>query len=588
MPAAPGRSAPFSRLARTFDELERTSSSTAMIGILARFLPKLPSADVGYTAHLLSGSVGPSFSAPEFGMAGKMVARAVAQACNVPAERVQRLAVQSGDLGDVAERLSSGRRSGLTIAAVFVSLTRIARVAGAGAQAAKRDQLAALLRQTGALEAKYVVRTVLGTHRVGAGEMTFLRALAKAFGDGESDLPTVEHAYNVLSDLGAVAARAARSGVRSLKRVGPSPGVPIRMMLATRVEDLDEVGRRLPGELYAEYKYDGERLQVHKDKRGTLRAFSRRLEDITHQYPEVLEHLRRNLKARSAILEGEVVAIDPKRRRLLPFQTLMQRKRKLQIERYRREVPVALFAFDLLYCNGKSLLAVPLASRKQLLVRELKADGVAAIGTYVCTAELGEVEEYFREAVAHGAEGIVIKGAASPYQPGRRGWNWIKYKKEYERDLADTFDVVVVGALWGKGARAGKYGSLLVAAFDPKTNRYASFTKVGAGFTDALLRALPAKLKPHVIPRRHRLVDTGMEMDVWFEPAIVLEIAGADLTISPVHAVARQTLKTGGIALRFPRLVRLREDKDPAQATTANEILRMYRQRLRLSRARRS
>lgn len=586
MPAAHGTPVAFKQLALTFDALERTSSSTAMIGILARFLPKLSPREARFTAYLLSGTVGPSFSAPEFGMAEKMIARAVAQACDVPAERVQRLAVRAGDLGDVAERLSAGRRARLTIADVFASLERIARTAGAGAQQVKVDELAGLVRRTSALEAKYVVRTVLGTHRVGAAEMTFLRALAKAFGGAERDLQTVERAYNLLADLGAVAERAARGGVRSLSRVAPTPGVPIRMMLATRVEDLDEVPRRLPGELFAEYKYDGERLQVHKDARGTLRAFSRRLEDITHQYPEVIEHLRRNLAARTAILEGEVVAIDAKRRRLLPFQTLMQRKRKLQIERYRREVPVALFAFDLLYRNGKSLLGTGLASRKQLLTTGLKTDGVVAIGTYIRTAELAEVEEYFREAVARGAEGVVIKGAASPYQPGRRGWNWIKYKKEYERELADTFDVVVVGALWGKGARAGRYGSLLVAAFDPLTNRYASFTKVGAGFTDALLRALPAKLKPYVIPQRHRLVDTGMAMDVWFEPAVVLEIAGADLTISPVHVVARRTLKAGGIALRFPRLVRVRDDKMPEQATTTSEILRMYRQRMRAGRAR--
>lgn len=576
----------FKELARVFERLEQTSSSTTMIEILAHFLPQLSPQEARMTAYLLSGKVGPSFSAPEFGMAEKMIVRAVAQAFDVPPTRVMSLAVKLGDLGAVAERLNNRRGAGLTIGDVFALLTQIPTTSGTGSQQGKIDRLARLLQCTGALEAKYVVRTVSGMHRIGVAEMTFLQGLARAVGGTKRDKPVLEHAYNVLSDLGKVAFRALSGGLASLKRVGPKPGIPVRMMLATRVEDLDEVPLHLTGPLLVEYKYDGERVQIHKDASGEMRVFSRRLEEITHQYPEVLTHVRKNLAARSAIVEGEVVAIDPKTQRLLPFQVVMQRKRKLNIEQYQERVPVAFFAFDLLYLNGTSLLVRPLSERKGLLAAHLKSDAKAQIGDFIQTDVISDAEAYFHRAVARGAEGVVIKGAASPYQAGHRGWYWIKFKKEYEKELADTFDLAIVGALHGKGSRAGSYGSVLAAAFDPQTNKYYSLTKVGAGITDELLRSLPKILKPHVIPHKHRLVETNMKMDVWFEPAVVIEISGADLTVSPVHTVAQNKLKKGGIALRFPHLLRIRSDKTAEQATTVQEIWNMYQERARTARAR--
>jgi DNA ligase-1 len=266
----------------------------------------------------------------------------------------------------------------------------------------------------------------------------------------------------------------------------------------------------------------------------------------------------------------------------------MQRKRKLNIEQYQERVPVVFFAFDLLYLNGTSLLVRPLSERKRLLATHLKSDAKAQIGDFIQTDVISDAEAYFHQAIARGAEGVVIKGATSPYQAGHRGWYWIKFKKEYEKELADTFDLAIVGALHGKGSRAGSYGSVLAAAFDSETNKYYSLTKVGAGITDALLRNLPKMLKPYIIPQKHRLVETNMKMDVWFEPAVIIEISGADLTISPVHTVAQNKLKKGGIALRFPRLLRIRSDKTAEQATTVQEIWNMYQERARTARATKS
>lgn len=265
-----------------------------------------------------------------------------------------------------------------------------------------------------------------------------------------------------------------------------------------------------------------------------MKIFSRRLEDITHQYPEVIAHLRKSLRAREAIVEGEVVAIDPKRKKLLPFQVVMQRKRRHEIKQYQKQVPVALFLFDLLYLNGRNLLSAPLLQRKQLLESRMKAHATARIGTYIRAAAMTAAEHYFHEAISQGAEGFVIKGASSPYQAGHRGWYWIKFKKDYGKELADTFDVVIVGA-------------------------------------EKLLAGLPKLLKPYRITRKHRLVETNMKMDVWFEPVKVIEISGADLNISPVHTVARDVLKKGGIALRFPRLLWIRDDKTQSRRRVCRE-----------------
>jgi DNA ligase 1 len=548
-----------------------------MIATMAKLLRALSPDESRMTAYLLSGRVGPSFSAPEFGLAQKLVEQAIAQACEAPVARIARMVGASGDLGSVAAALIDWHGSRPSVADVFNSLVAIAAAHGDGAQKAKIHELVRLLSRVCPVEGKYVVRTILGTHRIGVAEKTFLHALAEAFGEPVRDRTLLEQAYNCLSDLGEVAYRAARYGPASLQRVKPLIGVPVRMMLASRVADLDDVPNHLKGELFAEYKYDGERTQIHKNAHGRIAIFSRRLENITGQYPEIVAHVQRNLHARTAIIEGEAVAVDRRTKKMLPFQVVMRRKRKHDIERLQKEIPVAVFLFDCLYLDGTSLLSAPLSKRKNLLMKHMKTDAVTCIGTFIRTDEMSAVERYFHDAVARGAEGVVIKGASTRYEAGERGWSWIKFKREYQKDLADTFDVVIVGALYGKGSRAGSYGSILVAAYDPKTNKYYSFTKVGAGLDARLLARLPKMMAPYVIPRKHRLLETTMKMNVWFEPAKVIEIMGADLTVSPVHTVARDKVKSGGIALRFPRFVRMRDDKSPEQTTSVPEIWRMYR-----------
>ena len=290
-----------------------------------------------------------------------------------------------------------------------------------------------------------------------------------------------------------------RSGIKSLTKVRPIVGKPIRMMLAQRIHDLGEVPAHISGPLHVEYKYDGERIQAHMHQ-GSVVLYSRRLEDITDQFPDVATAVRAALRANDAIVEGEVVAVSPRSGKMRDFQTLMQRRRKYDVEAYARKIPVTFFVFDLLYENGRSFLNEPLAIRKQALERSLAIKQGIAIATYIVTDDRQKIDRFFNQAIAQAAEGVVIKDAASHYEAGKRGWHWIKFKEEYRKGLADAFDLVVVGAIYGRGARAGSYGSLLVAAFDPGRNKFCSLTKVGTGFTDEELRRLPGKLRQYRRP----------------------------------------------------------------------------------------
>jgi DNA ligase-1 len=570
---------PFAALAEAFEKLEATTSGLKIIDHLADLLSRLSPEEGRMAAYLLRGRVAPDFEPVEFGVADKLVMRALAEATGVSAARVQEAFGRTGDLGDVAAALTGRRVRGTepALADVFERLKEIALTSGPGTQETKIRLLADLLRRCPAREAKYVVRIAIGRLRLGVGEMTFLYGLSKALTGTKDHKRVLEYAYNVLSDLGEVAEQAMRHGISALRAVRPQLGKPVRMMLAQRIRDLAEVPQRIPGLWHVEYKYDGERVQAHIWKRGSVVLFSRGLKNITQQFPDVANAVRASLRSKAAIVEGEMVAVDSETGKLLDFPALMPRRRKHQVEDYVRKIPGKYFLFDLLYLNGRSLLHEPLSRRKEILARNVKEQDRVVHAKYIETQDPEEAESFFVEAVERGAEGVVIKDAQSVYEAGTRGWHWIKYKKDYKEGLADTFDVVVIGGLYGKGGRAGTYGSLLVAAFDPETNKYYSFTKVGSGFSDEELKRLPKLLRPYRRRDQHPLVETGMQADVWFDPAQVMEVTGAQLTVSPVHAVAKERVKKGGLALRFPRFVRWRPDKSPEQATTVAEIYELYR-----------
>jgi len=407
---------------------------------------------------------------------------------------------------------------------------------------------------------------VQGSLRLGVAAMTVLDSLSITFTSSKSNKPKLEHAYNICSDVGLVAKTIASKGLKGISRIPVNVGVPIRMMLAQRVKSLNELEKKMPGLKTAEEKYDGERIQAHKVK-DEIKLFSRRLDDISNQFPDLIKALQSSIKAKTFVIEGEVIPID-KKGNPLPFQVLMQRRRKYKVEEYVKKVPVRLYLFDLLYLNGKTFIHEDYLKRHQELEKVVKKTNVVQIAGYKTTDKLEDIEEFFNQSLEKGYEGIIVKSGAkeSVYQAGTRGWLWIKWKKDYLKKLKDTFDLVVVGAFAGRGKRAGTYGALLCAVYNKKKDEFETFTKLGAGFTDKVLGELPKILRKYKVSKKSARVVLKKEMkpDYFFEPGLVVEVLGAEITKSPLHS--------SGLALRFPRFIRFRNDKSPEQATTKKEI----------------
>lgn len=570
-------------LAETYAQVEQTSSRLETTALLSELFRKTPSSLIGRVTYLTQGRLHPDFEGVEIGVAEKLAVRAVAQATGTDPQVVARQLSREGDLGTVAEKLLSHRKHSptLTVDEVYETLDRAARTTGPGAQATKLELIAKLLERATPLEAKYLVRTATGKLRMGVGDMTVLDALAEVFAGGRKNRPLLERAYNLTSDLGYVAQVVAEGGLEAVRRVHVVVGKPIRPMLAERLRTPEEILAKTGGRCIAEYKYDGERVQVHKKGREVT-LYSRRLERITPQYPDVVTLAQRCLGARDCIVEGEVVAIDPESGDLLPFQDLMPRRRKYGIEEAMQQIPTALYLFDALYADGEDLTERTYVDRHRVLERIVQEDERCRLASWREVRSVEELESFFEQAVQDGCEGLVCKSPGGVYQAGARGWLWIKFKREYRSELTDSVDLVVVGALHGRGRRAGTYGAVLMAAYDPEEDDFPTVCKVGTGFTDEFLAELPRRLAAYVRREKPLRVRSRMVPDVWVEPALVFEIIGAEITLSPVHTAGWNRVREGaGLAIRFPRFVRVRDDKSPTDATTVDELVELYQRKLR-------
>ncbi|MEN3000161.1 MAG: ATP-dependent DNA ligase [Acidilobaceae archaeon] len=585
----------FDVLAKTLQALESISARTQITQTLVQLFLQTPPEVIDKVVYLAQGRLGPEWKEiPELGVGEKYIVKAISIAFGASEEAVNRSFKATGDLGEVAERFASRprrgltgllgeERRGLTVSRVYEALFRIAYATGEGSRDVKIRNLAGLLADAGPAEAKYLVRLTEGRLRVGVGDATILDALAIAFGGSAELRPQVERAYNLRADLGEIARIIATRGVEELQRVEPQVGVPIRPMLAERGKDAAEIMETVGGRAIAEFKYDGERAQIHKRGEEVV-MFSRKLENITHRYPDVAEMARRGIRAREAIVEGEVVAIDPETGDMRPFQELMHRKRKHEVDRAAREVPVKVFLFDALYVDGRDLTLEPLPRRREALEGIVEPMESWEIARYRSVEEAGEVEKFFLEAVEEGAEGIMVKAVhdKSVYTAGARGWLWVKYKRDYKSEMIDTADLVVVGAFYGTGKRGGKLSSLLMAAYDPKEDTFKTVCKMATGFTDEELDKMNEMLRDKIIPQKHPRVSSRMKPDVWVIPHYVAEVLGAELTLSPVHTCGLNAVREGvGVSIRFPRFVRWREDKGPEDTTTEEEIVEMYRRQLK-------
>ena len=582
----------FAELVSEYERLELTSKRLEMRAILVELLRKVPPAQLPPLIYLMQGELRPEFEGVELGVADSLAARAVATATHTPERTVSESLRRTGDLGSTVEELLSKRGTRLDgepldVHEVYSELGRIASATGEGSQDVKIRILVELLARASPAEAKYIVRFVLGKLRLGVREMTLVDALSVAYADGSKGAKTaVESAYNRSSDLGLVAEQVARHGVDGLSKIGIEVGRPIRPMLAERSPDLTEVLKRMGGRAAFEYKYDGLRVQAHVPASGTVKLFSRRLEQISAQFPELIEEVPRALRRRPAIVEGECVPVDPETDELRPFQEVSRRRgRKYDLERLQEEVPVRLFLFDVLLEGTTTTVDEPFPARRERLEKLIKDTEKVRLAQQKVVSSLPEAERFFDEAIAAGCEGIMAKSLAegSTYRAGARGFWWIKYKREYTHALADSIDGVVVGAFYGHGRRGGRYGALLLAVYNPDKDRFESFCKVGSGFDDATLEALPSKLKPFEVKERPESVVTELVPDVWFRPVVVMEVRGAELTLSPIHRAGMGLIRPdAGLALRFPRFTgRWREDKSADDATTTKELLSLYHSQVR-------
>ena len=572
-------------VAEAYRDLEQASGRLALIDRLAALLAQTPDELLGTVCYLCQGLIAPEFAGVDLGLAEKLAVRAVATATAASPEQVNITLRETGDLGQAAEQLladtAGDRSASLPVAVVVDTLHRIAQAEGQGSQGRKLDLLAGLLSQSTPLEARYLLRLVTGGLRLGIGTPTILDALAMVHAGGRAARPVLERAYNICCDLGLVASTLTSGGLPAVEQLQVRPGNPVRAMLAQRMSDATEILAKLGGQCAAEYKYDGVRVQAHRTADGQIELFTRRLERISNQFPDVVEALQAGLGPREAIVEGEVVAFDPAAGELRPFQEVMFRRRKHGIAEAARDVPVGLFCFELLYAEGQDLTRLSYPERRARLAEAITASDRLRLTTATNVDTAAALDETFEQAVADGCEGLLCKSISptAGYQAGARGWLWIKLKRDYRTELADTVDLVIVGALAGRGRRRGVYGAVLLAAYDPDADMFRTVGKCGAGFSDAELAALPARLAPLARAERPARVDARVPADAWFEPGVVLEVLSAELTLSPNHTAGWGQIKdNSGLAMRFPRFTgRWRDDKTATDATTTQELVDLYR-----------
>jgi DNA ligase-1 len=575
-----GSMARFKELAELFEELEEITSHKEIVRKIAEFFQGLKGDEVKDSAYLFLGSTGPAFENITLGIKDRLAARAIAGAYGVSEEEVEKKYAKTGDLGDVAFELSKEKEAFLTIEDVFRRLEQIKEASGKGSQEEKIGLLSDILQKATPEEGKYIVRLVLGRLRLGFGDQFLLEAFSIAFTGDKKQAGKIKESYSVCTDIGELAKTLSEYGARAPGLFSIKPGRPVKSMLAQRVESFEELEKRVKGKKAAEEKYDGERVQVHKIGEE-IKAFSRRLEDITAQYPDIIEAVRKSVLAKEIVLDGEIVAYAETEKdgnrieEFYPFQNLMQRRRKYEIEKYREKCPVAVFFFDILYLEGESLLKKPYPERRDLLEMNVAEKGIVHLAKRTVTENIEEIEDFFNETVEKGLEGIVVKSMSSNsfYEAGKRSWLWFKWKQEYSKGMRETFDLVVVGSYYGRGRRKGSFGALLCAVLNEEKQRFETLTKVGTGFTEEDTEELNRLLSPHVVDKapKNVFIKKGMLPDIFIEPAMVIEVLGSEITNSPGHTAGEGKDETG-LALRFPRFLRIRDDKGPYDAMTVKEV----------------
>ncbi len=580
----------FLELAQTFERMEKTSSRLELTQFLVDLLRKTPANIIDKTVYLIQGKLGPDHKSSQLGIAEKIVTKALSLATGMSKNEIKSRFDKIGDLGDVAYSLiidktqSTLFQEDLTIEKVFDTLLKIASSSGVGSLDLKIRYITSLINNSSNLESKYLLKLILGNLRLGIANFTLIDALALCFTGDKKNRKILESAFNLSSDLGNIARILAEGSLEDVKSISVSLFIPIRPMLAERAADSKDALNKIGGKCLAEFKIDGERIQIHK-KGQQVELFTRSLENISSNFPEIAKMFA-DFDSNEMIVEGEVVAINPANSKYLPFQSLMRRRRKYNIQQTMETYPVLLNLFDIIYYDGQNKMDSPFAERRRLLesVFGNVINNRLRLIDQMEVSSIDEIEMFMKKALEYGSEGLMLKNPNSIYRAGAREWAWIKLKKEYSGTITDSVDLVILGALYGKGRRVGKYGALLLGSYSKEDDTFYTICKVGTGFKDDVLDNLYQKLSNLIIHKKHPRVQPGaLSMDVWFEPTIVLEIISPEITLSPVYTTGKDMIKPGyGMALRFPKFSgNIREDKAPEDSTTVKEILEIYRNQLK-------
>lgn len=601
-----GEPVPFAFLAHMFEEIAEDSARLAkthsVVNAFRAIIATTPG-DLLPAVYLCTNRVAPAHEGVELGIGDATLIKALAQATGRKESAIKAEYGTSGDLGSVAAASRATQKTmfappPLTVAGVFKAFKEIAQAEGAKSQERKKGMIIKMLVAAGQEEAGYVMRALQGKLRIGLAEQTVLVALAQAVllqreglaGSTDELAGELERGAQILKQVYSecpsyddiIPAMLARPLAALPDAVHFKPGIPVKPMLAKPTTGVGEVlDKFTDAEFTVEYKYDGERAQVHVDETGRVWIYSRNSENMTSKYPDVAALFPKVLApgVRSIVFDAEVVAADRDSQKLLPFQVLSTRGRK-DVTLANVKVQVCMYAFDCLYLDGKPLLREPLTARREALYSALQpVPWQLEFATAKTSRDVEELQRFLDESVEAGTEGLIVKTLQDSYEPSKRSSHWLKLKKDYLAGVGDTFDVVPLGAWYGRGKRTGVFGSYLLAVYDAESEEYQTISKIGTGFSEELLKSLAESMGGHVIPAPKPYYRYGETLvpDVWFEAKVVWEVKCADLSISPVHKAALGLVDPAkGISIRFPRLVRVRDDKGPEDATSAEQVAEMY------------
>lgn len=583
----------FSDFSTYLEKLEKTTSRNLMVEILADLFEKVSPSEIDKIIYLMQGRVAPLFVAIEFGMADKMMLRAIALAYKIEVKKVEEMFSKTGDLGITCENFAKAKNikhSNISISEVYDSLKKAAQTGGSGSVDIKIEIISTLLTSLDPLSVRFICRIPVGKMRLGFSDMTVLDSFSWMLSQDKTHRPEIERAFNVRPDLGFIGKTIKEKGVAGLKNVKPEVFTPILMARAERLSSGEAIIEKI-GKCSIEPKIDGFRLQAHFVKtKDSVRLFTRNLEDATFMYPDIVDGIKKQVKAEEAIFEGEAIAYNPDTGEFLPFQETVQRKRKYGIADKAKEIPLRFILFDLLYLNGENFINKPYIERRKELEKIIKKGDVLIPSSEKIIDNAHDIEIEFDNAISAGLEGIMAKKIDGVYRAGARDWSWIKLKRSYSTSsLEDTIDAIVMGYYYGQGKRTTfGIGAFLIGLYDNKRDIFVTVAKIGTGLTDEEWKVLFKRCKMLKSKEKPPLydVDKLLMPDVWVEPEIVVEIRADEITRSPVHTAGRimKPSKSGsafdvdvpGFALRFPRLERFRNDKKPEDATTLGEIEEMF------------